>query len=93
VSGHYSTSRWRKLRASFRRDCELRRLRCGRCRQAIDYSLDYPDPGSFQADHIQPGSTHPHLFYRRDNLQPIHKRCNEARQADAIDHTWTAPQW
>jgi hypothetical protein len=34
----YGTTRWRKLRASFRRDCELRQLPCGICRQAGGYA-------------------------------------------------------
>jgi 5-methylcytosine-specific restriction endonuclease McrA len=92
VSG-YGTTRWRRLRASFRRDCELRGRPCGICRQAIDYTLQYPDAGSFQADHIKPVKDYPQLFYRLDNLQPAHRRCNEARHAKAIDTTWVTPQW
>ena len=38
VMSAYGTTRWRKLRASFRRDCELRQLPCGICRQAGGYA-------------------------------------------------------
>lgn len=93
MSGEYSTTRWLKLRSQFRRDCELRQLPCGICKQPIDYALQHPHPGSFQADHIQPVRDRPEIFYRLDNLQPAHKACNEARHADAIDRTWTRPAW
>jgi 5-methylcytosine-specific restriction endonuclease McrA len=93
VMSAYGTTRWRNLRASFRRDCELRQLPCGISRQAIDYDLEYPEADSWQADHVLPAKVYPHLFYRRDNLQPAHRRCNSARHADPIDNTWTAPQW
>ena len=93
MSGLYSTPRWRRLRATFRRDGELRRLPCGICRRPIDYRLQHPDDGSFQADHIKPARDFPELFWRRDNLSPAHKACNEGRHADPLDTSWVQPTW
>jgi len=95
MSGRYSTPEWRKLKASFRHQCELSRAPCARCKAPIDYQLKHPDPWAFQADHIQPGSTHPHLFFIRSNLRPLHARCNWSRRADPIEETdsWVVPPW
>ena len=54
MSGNYSTPRWRKLRATFRLDCERRQLPCGICRQPIDYRLKHPDPDGWHPDHVKP---------------------------------------
>lgn len=54
MSGNYSTPRWRKLRATFRLDCERRQLPCGICRQPIDYRLKHPDPNAWHPDHVKP---------------------------------------
>lgn len=93
MSGNYSTPRWRKLRAVVIATGRHRGSPCHRCKQPINYSLRHPDDGSAQVDHVLPGSTHPHLFYRLDNLRLIHKSCNEARRAEPIDDNWTRPTW
>lgn len=93
MSGNYSTPRWRKLRATFRLDCERRQLPCGICRQPIDYRLKHPNPDAWHPDHIKPALHHPELFWRLDNLQPSHARCNWARHADPHNHGWQQPTW
>lgn len=73
VSAGRSGRRWRRLVAEVR----ARRASCCRCGQAIDYTLDHPDPESFSVDHFPfPLSTHPHLAEDPGNLAPAHLRCN-----------------
>jgi hypothetical protein len=56
-----------------------RRGPCCRCGQAIDYTLTWPDPGSFSVDHYPyPRSTHPHLAEEPGNLWAAHLLCNQA---------------
>ena len=70
-----SGKRWARLRAQVR----ARREKCCRCGQVIDYSLAYPDPGSFSVDHYPyPRATHPHLLYDPANLRAAHLQCNQA---------------
>jgi 5-methylcytosine-specific restriction endonuclease McrA len=92
VSGLYSTRRWRNLRAQFRQDCRAAGERCGICRQPIDYTLQHPDPLSWQADHRLPARDRPDLFYVYTNLQSAHKKCNESRKASELT-TWVQPTW
>lgn len=70
-----SGRRWGRLKAEVR----ARRGPCVRCGQAIDYSLTWPDPGSFSTDHYpHPLSTHPHLAEDIGNLWAAHLRCNQS---------------
>ena len=52
---------------------------CALCGLPIDYSLQFPDPWSFTADHIIPIAKggHPSAL---DNLQPAHLRCNTVKK-------------
>ncbi len=70
-----STRQFRKLKAQLR----ARRLPCAICGQPIDYSLKWPDPGSFSADHRRPLSRNPHLAEDYGNLQPAHLSCNQSK--------------
>lgn len=68
-------ARWRKLKADVRARCEP----CIRCGQAIDYTLTYPEPGSFTVDHY-PYNWADYPQHREDpaNLHAAHMRCNQA---------------
>ena len=62
---------------------------CGICGQPIDYSLRYPDPGSFEVDHIIPLGPKPsrERIARLDvlaNKQAAHRRCNRDK-SDRLD--------
>lgn len=67
--------RWQRLKANVR----AQRGPCCRCGQPIDYSLAWPDPGSFSVDHYpHPLSTHPWLAEDPGNLAPAHLSCNQS---------------
>lgn len=67
--------RWRRLVRLVR----ARHEPCCRCSQVIDYTLAYPDPGSFSVDHYpKPLSTHPWLAWEPTNLHAAHLVCNQA---------------
>lgn len=68
-----SGRRWRTLVTNLR---ALRRP-CFRCGQPIDYTLQWPDPDSFSADHIKPWSTHPELREDPANIDAAHLKCNQ----------------
>lgn len=68
-------SRWRRLHANQK----AKRLGCWLCQQPIDYTLTWPDPGSFSVDHRKPLNTHPHLAEDPGNLESAHLGCNSAR--------------
>lgn len=68
--------RWRKLHTNQR----ARRLPCWLCGQAIDYSLSFPDPGSFSVDHDPPLSIHPAGAEDPACLRSAHLGCNSSRQ-------------
>jgi hypothetical protein len=58
----------------------MQRRPCCRCHQPIDYSLSYPDPRSFSADHFPyPLVTHPHLAEDPGNVDAAHLVCNQSR--------------
>lgn len=67
--------RWRTLVANLRAKHDP----CWLCGQAIDYDLPTDDPRSFEADHIRPLSTHPHLAEDPNNLAASHRKCNRSR--------------
>ncbi|MVU83469.1 HNH endonuclease [Nocardia sp. ET3-3] len=62
----------------------LKRLRepCHLCDEPIDYSIPYPHPDSFEADHVKPVSKGGYLF---GELRASHKRCNTARGNRSVD--------
>ena len=68
--------RFRLLAANVR----ARRRPCCLCGQPIDYTLDWPDPGSFSVQHIKSWKTHPHLRFDPANLDAAHLSCNGAEQ-------------
>jgi hypothetical protein len=87
-----TSSRWFRLRKEVRARHEL----CCRCGQPIDYTLVWPDPGSFSVDHYPHAlSTHPWLAEEPTNLHAAHLRCNLSGQAKppAPDLGTPSEQW
>lgn len=70
-----STTRWKKIAAAQR----AKKLPCFLCGQPIDYSLKWPDPRSFSADHLQPWSRYPELRYDPGNVVSTHLQCNQVK--------------
>jgi 5-methylcytosine-specific restriction endonuclease McrA len=70
-----STKAWRKLAAAQR----AKRLPCWLCGQPIDYSLEWPHPDSFSADHDKPYIRHPELRLDPGNVRSSHLRCNQSK--------------
>lgn len=66
---------WRAVRDQQR----AKRLPCHWCGQPIDYSLTYPDPGAFTADHVKPWARYPELRIDPGNVVSSHARCNWAK--------------
>jgi hypothetical protein len=58
-------------------------LPCFHCGQPIDYSLKWPDPGSFSADHLKPYVTNAELRYDPGNVVSSHLRCNQTKGASS----------
>lgn len=70
-----SSRRFERLKRNLRAE----RRPCCICKQPIDYSLVWPDEGSFSVEHIKPWSTHPELREDPSNLDAAHLGCNSAR--------------
>ncbi|PCN47411.1 HNH endonuclease [Curtobacterium sp. 'Ferrero'] len=66
---------WRKIAQAQR----AKGLKCWHCGQPIDYSLQFPDPNSFSADHLRPWAGHPELRYDPANVVSSHLRCNQVK--------------
>ncbi len=55
---------------------------CAICGKPIDYTLRWPNPGSFVVDHIIPiAKGGAHTF---ENTQPAHADCNSKKRARLI---------
>ena len=65
-------SRWVRLKAEVR----ARRRPCCLCGQVIDYSLAWPDTGSFSVQHLKSWDDYPHLREDPANLDAAHLGCN-----------------
>lgn len=52
---------------------------CHLCEQPIPHGLHRRHPLAYQADHVQPYETHPHLRMDITNLRPSHRQCNQYR--------------
>ena len=70
-----SDTRWKQIAANQR----AKKLPCYLCGQPIDYSLQWPDPASFSADHKLPWKQHPELRYDPGNVVSSHLRCNQSK--------------
>ena len=70
-----TSARWAKIRDAQK----SRRLPCNLCGQPIDYSLKWPHPQSFSADHIRPYEHNPDLRLDPGNVQSSHLRCNQSK--------------
>lgn len=59
---------------------------CALCGMPIDYSLKFPNPMSFTADHIIPVAKggHPSDI---NNLQPAHLICNQVKSSKLVNET------
>lgn len=83
-------SRWNRLKANQR----AKRLPCCLCGQPIDYTLEWPDPGSFSVQHKQDWHRHPELREDPANLDSAHLGCNSSAGQDgkptlgATSETW-----
>lgn len=84
--GTTSSRRYRKLKATFKADCQARGAVCWLCGQAIDYTIPHRDPDTgvfnadaFELDHMHPRSTHPDLAEDPANFRPAHRACNGKR--------------
>lgn len=64
-------------------------LPCAICGRDIDYDLPPGSPLSFEVDEILPVSCGGSLS--RDNLQPVHRCCNEAK-GNKVGFTLEAPR-
>lgn len=88
----YGGARWQRFRKQVREDARLRRLACGICRQALDFSLTFPDADAVEVDHIVPASIRPDLFFVRSNVRCVHSRCNKGR-GNKPAQEWVRPSW
>jgi 5-methylcytosine-specific restriction endonuclease McrA len=70
-----SGANWRRLRTEVRSIGAV----CFNCGQPIDYTLHWPDAGSFTVDHRLPLTRHPELAEDPANLVPSHLRCNQIK--------------
>lgn len=52
---------------------------CHLCGQPIPVGRHRDDPLAYQADHVWPVRTHPHLEMLLTNLRPSHRQCNRHR--------------
>lgn len=72
-----------------RRDLRAGKGPCWLCGQPIDYGAPAYHPDGFEADHVYPVSTHPHLAGDPGNIRASHMRCNRARgNTDAYRGRW-----
>jgi 5-methylcytosine-specific restriction endonuclease McrA len=74
-----NTRLWRQIAKTQR----AKGLPCFHCGQPIDYSLKWPDPGSFSADHLKPYVTNEELRYDPGNVVSSHLRCNQKKGASS----------
>ncbi len=66
-------AQWVRLKTAQR----AKHLPCWRCGQPINYTLQWPDPGSYSTEHKLSRSTHPHLAEEPSNLGSSHLLCNQ----------------
>ena len=86
--------RWREVAAKFRASCLRANAPCLICGQQIDYGAKSQTESAFEADHVHPVSTHPHLAFMASNLRPSHASCNRSRGAKPIPTgDWVSPDW
>lgn len=72
------------VREAHRRAIARDRPPCGICGEEIDYTLRYPDPGSFVVDHIHPRAKGGED--ELDNKQAAHNKCNRAKSDKLAGH-------
>lgn len=73
------SNRWKKVKeVAFRRDAK-QGARCWICGGEIDYTLRFPHPDAYEADHKVPVSKRPDMAFYLSNLMPSHSSCNRAR--------------
>lgn len=84
---------WRVLKDRFRKRCQAADARCWICDQQINYEANWREPTSFEADHAQPVTSHPHLALVMGNLRPSHQACNRSRGARPMAGSWVKADW
>ncbi|MCV7174771.1 HNH endonuclease [Mycolicibacterium sphagni] len=86
-----SSHAYRTMVDHFRDRCRVQRNEDGTvgahcwilsCQAPIDYSLKFPHPDSFSADHYIPMKERIALALDPENLRPSHFACNSGRGAD-----------
>lgn len=70
-----NTRRIQAIKANMR---AARSQPCRRCGQWIDYDALPGEPNAFNAGHIKPWSTHPHLREDPANYGAEHEACNKS---------------
>jgi hypothetical protein len=69
------------LRKQFKRRCIAERRECHFGDGPIDWTLRYPDPGSFSVHHVIAVAADPTLELEVSNWAPCHLLCNQAGMA------------
>jgi hypothetical protein len=80
---HRSTA----IRDRFRRQAAARKANCYLCGKPIDYTLRWPDPMCFVADHVRalkPGKGQTPGTDTPDNLAASHNTCNSTKRARLV---------
>ncbi|MBJ7401597.1 HNH endonuclease signature motif containing protein [Mycolicibacterium sp.] len=94
VSNLKNGHRERRLKSEFKSRCRAANLPCWLCRQPISYDAPAGSSRSFEADHIKPVSTHPHLGYVMSNLAPSCCACNRSRGSRPVPvGEWIVADW
>ena len=73
---------WKRLTRVLKELSQKRDSPCALCGGPIDYTLKWPDPRAFTADHIIPLSTLEYgdpMRQSLSNLQPAHAGCNSSK--------------
>lgn len=63
---------------------KARRSSCCICTEAIDYSLNWPNPRSFSVQHLQSRKARPDLIFDLLNCEAAHLDCNQSQGAEPI---------
>ena len=70
-----SDYRWKRIAKAQK----AKHLPCYHCGQPIDYTLKWPHPESFSADHLKPWVNNPSLRYDPGNVVSSHLLCNQSK--------------
>lgn len=79
---------YRRKQGQLKRRTARDGLVCTWCGEPIDTALPYTDPMSFTADHPEAVANGGHLV--RQEITPMHRRCNAAKGNRADVEIWEA---